>query len=86
MIRGILILALWGVAPANNQLPPEIQADSYLLRMEHAPDRILNESQPGAMVYSGLSEACFLCESDSECVSEMRGVIAAWANDGDGLE
>ena len=31
-------------------------------------------------------EVCLLCESVSECVSEVRGVIAAWANDGGGLK
>ena len=38
MISGVLILILWGAAPALAQLPPEIQADSYLLRAEQAID------------------------------------------------
>ena len=33
---GVLILTLWGSASAIAQLPPEIQADSYLLRAEKA--------------------------------------------------
>ena len=36
MISGVLILILWGAVPALAQLPPEIQADSYLLRAEQA--------------------------------------------------
>ena len=36
MISGVLILILWGTVPALAQLPPEIQADSYLLRAEQA--------------------------------------------------
>ena len=36
MISGVLILILWGGVPALAQLPPEIQADSYLLRAEQA--------------------------------------------------
>ena len=33
---GVLILTLWGSASAIAQLPPEIRADSYLLRAEQA--------------------------------------------------
>ena len=36
MISGVLILILWGAVPALAQLPPEIQADAYLLRAEQA--------------------------------------------------
>ena len=39
MIPGVLILILWGAVPALAQLPPEIQADSYLLRAEQAIDK-----------------------------------------------
>jgi len=42
MISGVLILILWGTTPALAQLPPEIQADSYLLRAEQA----LGEGDP----------------------------------------
>ena len=38
MISGVLILILWGAVPALAQLPPEIQADFYLLRAEQAID------------------------------------------------
>ena len=38
MISGVLILILWGAVPALTQLPPEIQADFYLLRAEQAID------------------------------------------------
>ena len=36
MISGVLIFILWGAVPALAQLPPEILADSYLLRVEQA--------------------------------------------------
>ena len=36
MIPGVLILILWSATPAFAQLPPEILADSYLLRVEQA--------------------------------------------------
>ena len=36
MIPGVLILILWGAVPALAQLPPEILADSYLLKVEQA--------------------------------------------------
>ena len=36
MIAAVLILILWGAFPALGQLPPEILADSYLLRGEQA--------------------------------------------------
>ena len=36
MIPSVFILVLWGTAPSLAQLPPEIQADSYLLRAEQA--------------------------------------------------
>ena len=42
MISGVLILILWGAVPALAQLPPEIQADLYLLRAEQA----IGESDP----------------------------------------
>ena len=38
MISGVLIFILWGAVPALAQLPPEIQADVYLLRAEQAID------------------------------------------------
>ena len=42
MIAAVLILILWGAAPLLAQLPPEIQADLYLLRAEQA----IGESDP----------------------------------------
>ena len=36
MIPRVFILILWGTGPALAQLPPEILADSYLLRVEQA--------------------------------------------------
>ena len=36
MLSSVLILILWGAVPALAQLPPEIQADLYLLRAEQA--------------------------------------------------
>ena len=36
MISSVLILILWGAVPALSQLPPEIQAEFYLLRAEQA--------------------------------------------------
>ena len=38
IIPSILILLLWRPALSLAQLPPEIQADSYLLRAEQAMD------------------------------------------------
>ena len=35
-MRAVLILILWGAVPSLAQLPPEILADSYLLRGEQA--------------------------------------------------
>ena len=47
MISSVLILILWVAVPALAQLPPEIQADLYLLRAEQA----IGESDPArAMV------------------------------------
>ncbi len=36
MISSVLVLVLWGAVPVPAQLPPEILADSYLLRAEQA--------------------------------------------------